>query len=429
MPMNAPLFLESLSNLPNADYMLSLRERNPSYFLKRAQWLLQEKSEISKFLRKTKIIHITGTSGKGTVGALLQSILAHAGYTVGFYNSPHVGDVYERIRVSKPDIHKNAVSTEIIPPHAFESLAQGLKPELVKSITESPYGLPSYFDILFVLGLLYFKKIRAHWTIIEVGCGGRYDSTNIIKTSDLSLITTIGDDHAHLIGPRLTDIAYEKAGIIKPRGVVVVGPYIKGKALSLIKQEADKKKAVLYQTPMPKKGRPDENFAIASFTAKLLKINNAIIEQGIRQYTPLPGRFEIIAENPTIILDGAHNKDKMRYLIDALEPFFKRTDRKFLIFAATGTKDWRAMLSLLFPCFDKIYLTRHTVRERKVADMKAMYLYVKKCKKLSPLLYLDPEDALKDAMRNARQKDLIVATGSLYLLGSLKKFHEKTPYC
>lgn len=420
--MKTEAFLESLSNLPHTDYMLSLRARNPAYFLKRAEWLLKEIPALSAFLSKTKIIHITGTSGKGTTGAILQSILAEAGHTVGFYNSPHVSEVYERIRLARMDGKKNKIATTAISADTFENIVSGMKPILEKAILQSPFGLPSYFDILFVIGLCYFNEMRCDWTIIEVGCGGRYDSTNILPRSDLAVITSIGNDHAHLIGPRLVDIAYEKAGIIKQRGVVLTGPSISGQVLSVIKQEAEKKKAALYCVPPSEKGYPGENPAIARYAAKLLGVEEKFINRGIAHYVTLPGRFEIISEHPAIILDGAHNRDKVEYLMRALnaEPLWIRSRKKFLIFAATGTKDWRAMLSTLLPHFDKIYLTRHTVPERKVADMKAMRRYIEKCSGI-PLMYLDPDDALLQAIKAARANDIIVATGSLYLLGQLKR--------
>ncbi|MBI4359739.1 MAG: hypothetical protein HY564_01425 [Candidatus Jacksonbacteria bacterium] len=418
--MNAPEFLESLSNLPHADYMLSLRSRNPAYFLARARWLLKQIPPLAIFLSKTKIIHITGTSGKGTVGAILQSILAESGHTVGFYNSPHVETVYERVRISRTN-RQNTVTTFSIPDDEFESIVSKLKPVLEKAVIKSPFGLPSYFDILFVIGLCYFNKINCDWIIIEVGCGGRYDSTNIIPDSVLSIITSIGYDHTQLIGPRLSQIAYEKSGIIKPRGRVVAGASIKGKILSIIRREAAKNRATFHLS-LPAKNIKDDNAGTAKTAAKLLGIKDDAINRGIKRYVPLPGRFEIISEHPAVILDGAHNSDKIKYLARALNdsPIWIKSRRKFLIFAATGAKDWRAMLRVLVPYFDKIYLTRHTVRERKVADMKAMYRYAEKCNGHSPSLYLDPDDALKDALRNASPSDIIVATGSLYLLGSLK---------
>ncbi|MFH1712575.1 MAG: hypothetical protein ABH896_00080, partial [Candidatus Jacksonbacteria bacterium] len=224
--------------------MHSRRHVDPIFFLKRTKWLIKKLPDLTQFLLNANFVHITGTSGKGTVGAILQNILACAGYKTGFYNSPHVVEVYERMRIA--DGRDEALPHfYTISPQTFDSLTQFLKPYLEKSIINSPYGLPSYFEILLTIALLYFKEEGCKWIVLEAGCGGRYDAVNVVPQNNLTVITNIGYDHEHLIGPKLSDIAYEKAGLIKKGSKVLVGPKIKGKILQVIKKEAKQKKSTL----------------------------------------------------------------------------------------------------------------------------------------------------------------------------------------
>jgi dihydrofolate synthase/folylpolyglutamate synthase len=470
--MTAPQFLESLTNIPKLDYMHAKKAANPAFFLKRIKWLVEQMPGLSNFLKNTNFVHITGTSGKGTTGAILQSILACAGYKTGFYNSPHVKEVYERMRViDKPKrlICSQDYSREpqrggrlvlgayqpqrqiTIPSKTFAWLTQFIKPYLEKSILHSPYGLPSYFEILLTIGLLHFKKQKCDYVILEAGCGGRWDATNIIPQNKLAIITNIAYDHEHLIGPKLTDIASEKAGIIKKKSKVLVGPSVKGKVLQVIKKEAQKQNARL--TSLKQKDiislfhcfivadyhQQDNNGAmeqwsneiIAIASAQILGISDKAIQQGIKNYIPLSGRLEIIKKKPLIIFDGAHNPDKIKFLIQQFSNrAIEQYNNKILIFASCDTKNWRLMLKLLMPYFDKIYLTRHTVLQRKTADLKKMYKYVKKTLKTATWsdkltrshvkIFIDPGDALKQALLEAIKDDLILATGSLYLVGYLK---------
>ncbi|MEK9165366.1 MAG: hypothetical protein AAB525_00720 [Patescibacteria group bacterium] len=427
--MTSPQFLESLSNIPQIDYMHSRRQINPSFFLKRIKWLIKQIPGLMRFCLNTNFVHITGTSGKGTVGAILQSILACAGYKVGFYNSPHVVEVYERMKTAEKISSKPLkIQTLFIPALTFDSLTQFLKPYLEKTILTSPYGLPSYFEIVLTIALLYFQQEKCNYVILEAGCGGRYDATNIIPQNRLAIITSIGYDHEHLIGPKLSDIAYEKAGLIKKGSKVLVGPKIKGKILQVIKKEAKKKNAKLIsitKNEIKKLENLEINKIIAIKTAEILKIPPNAIQNGIRKYTPLPGRLEIIKKSPLIIFDGAHNPDKIKYLLSQLNnnPAIEQLSNRTLIFASVDTKNWRAMLKLLIPYFDKIYLTRHNILHRKSADLKKMYNYtVQQCKFLGQVkIFIDPSDALRQATSEVKKNDLIIATGSLYLIGSLKK--------
>jgi len=422
--VTAPKFLESLANIPTLDYMLSKKESNPVIFLKRIRWLIKKIPQLNNFLLNTKFVQITGTSGKGTTGAILQEILNSQGTNkVGFYNSPHTQTVYQRIRIADKNQKTNQISAQ-----DFNALVCYLKPFLEKTILESPYGLPSYFEIIFTLALLYFKKQKCNYVILEAGCGGRYDATNVIPKNCLSIITNIGYDHERLLGPKLTDIAWEKAGIIKKNSLVLIGANWPKKIIKIIRQEADQKKARLIIAN--KTSVIDQNCALAAKAGQLFSINQNKIKKAIKNYTPLPGRLEIIKKNPLIIFDGAHNPDKIKYLINKIKPELKqKNNTKTLIFAACDSKKWPIMLKLLIPFFDKIYLTRHNVWQRKTADLKKMFNLAKKInpnKKIK--IFIDPINTFKKAQKNQKKNNFILATGSLYLIGNLKQKNE-TNYC
>lgn len=420
--MDAPLFLETLGNIETVDYMHSLKERAPSFFLKRASWLMNNVPGLKDFISNTRIIHITGTSGKGTVGAILQNILSNAGFRAGFYNSPHTIEVYERMRFMKKNTSGKPL-LETISPKIFSELNQKLKPHLEDEILNSPFGLSSYFEILLILAFMYFQKEQVQWIVLEVGCGGRYDATNIIPASDLSIITTIGKDHLHLIGPTLKDVAREKAGIIKKSGQVLIGSTINGALRRIIQLEAQKKHSKFFQAPAMQTSQ-DENENIARYAAELLLMPENAINKGIKNYTPLPGRFSTISDQPLIIADGAHNPEKIAYLIKKLGNLpLSRFKKRTLIFAATENKNWKKMLQPLFQFFDKIYLTRHTVLQRKSADLKKLYKFSRLHHK-DIQVCIDPRDALRKARDESRKNDFILATGSLFLAGSIMREYQ-----
>ena len=419
--MKDEFFLESLSNISGIDYMHVRKGIDPKFFLDRVLWFVKTIPDIYDKLPHQRFIHITGTSGKGTVGAMLMSILKTAGFSVGFYHSPHVHTVYERILFSPPREQPSC-----IPPRTFTSFVTFLKPYLENALLKSPCGIPSYFEILLIIALMYFTDKKCQYIILEVGCGGRFDATNLIPTSDLSIITTIDLDHEHLIGPTKENIAYEKAGIIKHNSKILLGPSIKGKIRALIQKEAQKKHAALYTTPLPpssdKKNIATWNKHIARKAGQILSIQKDFIIKGIQNYTPLPGRFEIIHENPIIILDGAHNPEKINYLVHCLKKYAP-SEKKTLIFTAGEHKNWQRMLDALIPLFDKIIITRHNVIQKKIADLRKMYAYciLKKREKSSVFFHLDPADALKKALKCSPKHNSIVVTGSLYLLGPINK--------
>jgi dihydrofolate synthase/folylpolyglutamate synthase len=147
-------------------------------------------------------------------------------------------------------------------------------------------------------------------------------------------------------------------------------------------------------------------------------------KNGIKNYTPLPGRFSTIGDQPLIIADGAHNPDKIAYLIKKLKDLYiSRFKKRTLIFAAAENKNWKQMLKPLFPFFDKIYLTRHTVLQRRSADLKKLYNF-SRLRHKDIQIFIDPNDALREARTQSGKNDFILATGSLFLAGSVMKEYQ-----
>ncbi|MFH1956238.1 MAG: Mur ligase family protein, partial [Patescibacteria group bacterium] len=207
-----------------------MKSKGSVFYLKRTEQLIKKlKINLNQF----KFIHIAGTSGKGTVTAMVHQILHQAGYKIGSFYSPHPTTSIERIRVG----------VDYISPSDFVKILDKIKPVLEEMYSENRRGakfwntrfsgscvptiMPSYFEIFFALALLYFKRKKCEYVILETGCGGEFDATNIIKKPLITAITNIGFDHTQLLGNTLQKIAKTKAGIIKPGSIFLTTEKIK----------------------------------------------------------------------------------------------------------------------------------------------------------------------------------------------------------
>ena len=358
-----------------------------------------------------KSIHVAGTNGKGSTSHIIASILQEAGYTVGLYTSPHLKDFRERIKVNGKAIRKNCVINFIKRNRVFLE-----KQKL------------SFFEMTVGLAFEYFAKQNVDIAIIEVGLGGRLDSTNII-TPEVSVITNIGYDHTQFLGETLSEIAFEKAGIIKKNIPVVIGEK-QMEVLHVFKAQAAKKNAQLYlaedlikteyQTDLlgdyQLKNSKTAIKAIQILAERGFEISEKHIKNGLKQVvqnTGLLGRWQIISKEPKIICDTAHNKEGLTYVLKQL------TKEKFhnihIVLGVVNDKKLETILPL-FPKEASYYFCKPNIPR----GLDAILLKEEALKyNLKGSIFSNVKNALKNAKNNAKKDDLIFIGGSTFVVAEV----------
>jgi len=384
--------------------------------------------------KKFKTIHIAGTNGKGSVSHMLAAILQTAGYKTGLYTSPHLKDFRERIKVNGEMCSKDFII----------DFTERIKPQI-------RYLEPSFFEITVAMAFEYFAQQKVEVGVIETGLGGRLDSTNVI-TPELSIITNIGWDHMNILGDTLEKIAYEKAGIIKQNIPVIIGE-ISDETKHVFEECAKEKSAPLIfaqdnyyvqdfnyahnqlQCEVVNK-RKDEHHAyhldlsgvyqtknlISVLEAvQQLQLKNWKIQQHhitsalkkVKHLTGLHGRWEKIKDNPTVIVDVAHNVDGIKQLTEQLE--LVSYNELHIIFGVVNDKEIVNMLALL-PETANYYFTKaqipRALNENALADLA-------KQNGLEGKTFSDVNTALKEALTHAAKDDLILICGSVFLVGEV----------
>lgn len=336
-----------------------------------------------------RVIHIAGTNGKGSVAAMIANILKKADFKVGLFTSPHLITFRERIQVNNCIIPKE----EVI--------------DLANKIRQKTPQL-TFFETITVMAYLYFQSQKVDFVVLETGLGGRLDATNTVN-AEIAIITSIAFDHTHILGNTIEEIATEKAEIIKQNATVITS--VKGKPFEIIKNKAAQMKAKLmqaqpYQDKISLRGDfQKENAGIAYEAAKLLNIDERIIKKALGT-TFWPARCEYITHN--ILIDCAHNLAGIK----ALTKFVKTQQYQKLItiFGVQSNKNFKAMIKAL-PKPDFLVLTKPRIQ--KALDPKIL-------ERDGPCKIIEnPKKALKFAQSIATQKDLILITGSCYLVGNI----------
>ncbi|GBD09942.1 Folylpolyglutamate synthase [Candidatus Thermoflexus japonica] len=331
--------------------------------------------------RRYAVVHIAGTKGKGSTAAMAEAILRAAGYRTGLYTSPHLHTMRERIRIGG----------ELISPSTVVELFGRLRPAI-----EADPDL-TVFDILTAMGFLAFAEAGVEIAVVEVGLGGRLDSTNVVSPA-VCLITALSMDHTEILGPTLAHIAFEKAGILKPGVPAVTAPQTE-EAMAVLRQVATERGVPLWTlegwrygpeevAPSGQRGKiqaPDgaswsirlpllgrhqwENAALAVAAAIRLREQGWIIpDEAVREgleRVRWPGRFEILREEPPLVLDGAHNDASAARLAETAAEVFPGR-RWGVIFGVSADKDPMAILAPLRPLVERIWLTRS--RHPRAAD-------------------------------------------------------------
>ncbi len=385
---------------------------------------------------KAKSVHIAGTKGKGSTAAMLASALTASGYTAGLYTSPHLSDLRERIRVDGKLISE----AELI------SLVEKLKPEVEAVNLRASYGQLTTFELLTALAFSYFGLKGVDFQVVEAGLGGRLDATNVVKP-EVCIITSVNLDHTDVLGDSLAQIAAEKAGIIKPGGVVVSSPQTDevakvieeaclqcGAGLVRVGSDVtwqelgfDASRQLLkvngrlasYQLSLPLLGRYQlENAATAVAALEVLagrgfSISRDSIITGLAKVS-WPGRFQIVSRSPLIVVDGAHNPAAARGLRQSIEHYFKNFGRAILVIGASSDKDIAGIVSELYPLFDKVIVTRS--RHPRAVATPPIVAEFRKHRVKAQAAETVPE-ALSLALAQAGSRDLICITGSLFVVG------------
>jgi dihydrofolate synthase/folylpolyglutamate synthase len=372
--------------------------------------------------------HIAGTNGKGSTAAMLHRILSQSGYRVALYTSPHLVSFTERIRVGDEEITPNEVV----------AMAQEIWDR-----TAAAHVSLTFFEFVTVMAFIHFARQRIDVAVVEVGLGGRLDATNLVRPV-ASLISTISKDHEAYLGSELLSIGREKGGIIK-HGVPVVCGALPTEVAALLKNIADEHNAASYflgrdfvfslknkdlfdyrglnwsldSLTVALRGRHQKrNAALAlaglEIAAHDFPVNEAALREGLKSVR-WPGRFEIVRDQPAIVLDGAHNGEGVRALIEELENF-REQRRVKLLFASMEDKDWRLMLKSLSEVVDEIVLTR--VNMERCAD--PFHLASQLGGKVPHRAIGNAPSALEYVLHRADSNDIILIAGSLYLIGELR---------
>ncbi len=396
-----------------------------------------------------KIIHIAGTKGKGSVASMLESILSKAGYSTGLYTSPHIVDFTDRFRVNCRPIRIEVLS-EIV----LQIRAQAYQSGKVCNPT------PSHFDVSTALAFLYFKLMRVDVAIIEVGMGGRVDSTNVC-TPMVSVITNIGFDHVKQLGNTLAAIASEKAGIIKYGRPTVTG--IKSdEALRIVKQrchEHESRLSILgsdfsykYQTvtnahssipstsvmvstkkqvwPSVRLAMIGEhqacNASVAIATVEVLQdlgysISTVDVVDAL-SCVQCPARVEIVSTNPHIILDCAHNTSSAIALAQSLRTIQGTSGgpaKWTLIYASSRDKDIAGVLRQLTPLFGSIILTTYSDSKRSASEDELRAAIAANSCRLPVRFIQDPHEALRIALEESSSNHALCITGTVFMASEL----------
>jgi len=362
--------------------------------------------------KKLKTIHVAGTNGKGSTSSLLASVLQEAGYKVGLYTSPHLKDYRERIKINGEEITEKFV-IDFVSQH--------------KSFFES-HQL-SFFEMTVGLAFDYFVKEEIDIAIIEVGMGGRLDSTNII-TPLISVITNIGLDHTQFLGNTVALIAFEKAGIIKPSIPVVIGEYTNETKPVFIKKASETNSELYFASDLIGEVYPStllgdyqiQNRKTVQQTLRILQLQNEFVisEENIKsgfinvmQNTGLLGRWQQLGENPKIICDTAHNKHGLSIVLKQLEK--QEFDQLHIILGVVNDKDLNEILPI-FPKNAQYYFC-------SPKNLRGLHPEILKQKAaefgLNGKVYNSVSEAYKKAKEKSSANDFIYVGGSTFVVAEI----------
>ena len=386
---------------------------------------------------KLKFVHVAGTNGKGSTCTMISNMLVAAGYKVGLFTSPFVVDFRERIQVN----------SEMIPKDAFAKIIEKIVP-VIDELKEKNIE-PTEFEIITAAAFLYFLEENCDIVVLEVGLGGTLDSTNVIKKSEVSVITSISMDHTDILGDSLLEIAAHKCGIFKEGGHVVGYPqpdftverFVKDKAkeagcsythsdlarIRLVREEFDGSTIIYagctFKIPLSGKHQI-YNFSTAISAINVLKnkgwnVSAKNMIDGISALR-IPARVEIVSKDPLVIIDGGHNAEGIDALCYALKKYYN--DKKIIaVFGMMRDKNYKYCAEKLAPLCDRIYTT--TVSNPRSLTAKELAAEIKNNGfKAKPVE--DCGKAYEKAIKKADKNSVVLVCGSLYLASDIKKLQK-----
>ncbi|MCK4752104.1 MAG: bifunctional folylpolyglutamate synthase/dihydrofolate synthase, partial [Planctomycetes bacterium] len=417
----------------------NLRYNVTTFNLERMEKLL---SLLGSPHKKIHTAHIAGTKGKGSSATMLSKMLEANGYNVGLYTSPHLVNLHERI----------VVNSDMITESEMLALLNRAYAPIEKIAKTDP---PTFFEILTALAFMHFLDKKVDIAVIETGLGGRLDSTNVI-TPKVVGITSLSIDHQQQLGNTISSIAKEKAGVFKC-GVPAVTVQQEPEAMAVLKSHAATVKTPLsvtgggdidfsYRFETSREHGPHTRICLSTATSKFehlrvplhgkhqaincglalamldklkaegYEIDNDKALQGLHAVS-LPGRMEIICDDPRVIIDAAHNAASIKVLMHAIGQNIPY-DSMVIIFGCNGDKDVRGMLNELQYGADKVIFTRSS-SPKAVSPQDLAEMYTEICGKMYQTA-MSLGEALRLAQNAVGREDLICITGSFYLIGQAK---------
>lgn len=378
-----------------------------------------------------KSIHIAGTNGKGSVTAMVSSILQEAGFRTGMYTSPHLDDFRERIEVNGVYIPKDALSL----------LVREIKP-LIPAV-ERKASHPTFFEVTTAIAFRYFSQSKVDYTVVEAGLGGRLDATNVIAP-EVSVITNIGLEHTDVLGKTIRSIAKEKGGIIKP-GIPIVTAEKKREALEVFEKICEErgselirlgKDATIHKLKCDLTGcafdlktrvrnynklkvnllgeHQIENAALSVLVAEQIGVDERHVRSGL-QKAKWPGRLEIMQRKPLLVMDSAHNPPAMRILRNSLELF--KYDKLILVIGVMKDKAIGDIMKEIAPAADFIVINKPNLD--RAAEPEIIEREAKKYGKPIKIVR-NVKKSVRYAKSIAGRDDLILVTGSIYMLSEAR---------
>lgn len=382
---------------------------------------------------KMKFIHIAGTNGKGSTSLYIHNSLVDAGYKTGLYTSPFIYEFNERIQINGEPIPDDEL-TEVM----------SLVAEKVDIMINEGYEHPTEFELITAAAFLYFEKEKCDIVVLEVGLGGTFDATNIIKKPVLSIITSISLDHTDYLGNTLLEVAANKCGIIKEGAPVISYVYQPEEVIDVIKKTADEKNAPLnivtdeslvinnmslsgsdftyrgekYHTSLVGKYQIYNALTAISAQKQLFKAGFNVSVQNVKNgmsRAKWPARFEILRTAPTVIADGSHNADGMKAFVETAKAVL--SDNPICVFGMLRDKDYEYCIKKLSEITDTVVVTEVDSPRRETVEKLSQT-----AKKYIKNVYEEKEneDAVKRALEIVKKDGTVIALGSLYMMKNIK---------